>query len=481
MGWLRISKYTRTATVVFALLAPSVLKADDQAYFVSTGGQFGTIDLDTGVAKTLGTSALFQLAGLGQVGGALYTAQYGAGGTLYTVNPSSGALNAVGNSSIIFFALGSTTTGLYAAGWPAGTNTQANPTLYFYSIDPRTATATRVGQFGLSPGFYAWCFSTGSPTLYFADFENLYSIDTNSGGATLIGGTSGTIIGGLAYENSKLYAAQNSPNVVYTLDPTSGAATAVANFTGTTIAGLAPITAPTVPQILSQFAFGGGWYSALYFTNSSAAAVSFTVNFIADNGTPLTLPSIGSSSTTVNLAPQATTILEAPNAGALTQGYVTAALPAGVNGYAVFRQSVQGIADQEAVVPLASASSTGSTLIYDDTNYTTSVAIANPSVVPVTISITLWDGSGNVVGTSSMPLAAGTKTEAELRNLPGLSAMAGKRGSAKFSVSSGFVSVLGLRFNGARSLPFPRHNSESANARTDVYVLLSRSQSHFDR
>jgi Domain of unknown function (DUF4082) len=33
----------------------------------------------------------------------------------------------------------------------------------------------------------------------------------------------------------------------------------------------------TTPQILSQFAFGGGWYSALYFTNSSTGAVSFPV------------------------------------------------------------------------------------------------------------------------------------------------------------------------------------------------------------
>jgi hypothetical protein len=81
---------------------------------------------------------------LAEVGGALYTAGYTAS-TLYTVNPASGALNAVG-SSIIFFALGSTTTGLYAAGWPAGTST-SGPT-YLYSINPRTAAATQIGQFG---------------------------------------------------------------------------------------------------------------------------------------------------------------------------------------------------------------------------------------------------------------------------------------------------------------------------------------------
>jgi hypothetical protein len=435
------------------VLAASAVKADDKAYFI--GGQFGTIDLNTGVTTVLGTPAPFPLAGLGQLGGTLYTAGYNRDGTLYTVNPASGALNPAGTGSIIYEALGSTTTGLYAAGWPAGTNTNTNPPVFFYSIDPRTGAATQIGPFGVGPGFYGRSLSTGSSTLYFVDFENLYSIDTNSGNATVIGGTSGQILYGLTYENGKLYAIQDSPNLIYTLDPASGAATTIANFTGVSIGGLAPLTPPTTPQILSQFAFGGGWYSALYFTNSSAASVSFTVNFTADSGTPLSVPSIGGSSTTVNLAPNATAILEAPNVGNLSQGYVTASLPGGVIGYGVFRQSVQGVPDQEAVVPLASSTSTSSTLSWDDTAYTTAVAIANPSVVPVTVSITVWNGSGAVIGTSSIPLAAGAKTEATLRSIPGLSSVVGNRGSAQFTVNSGSVAVLGLRFNGAAFTSIP--------------------------
>ena len=437
------------------ILATSPVRADDQAYFIASG-QFGTIDLNTGVATMLGSNMLSAVvAGLGQVGGTLYTAAQGSG-TLYTVNPASGAVNAVGNSSIIYLALGSTTTGLYAAGWPAGTNTSTNPPLFFYSIDPRTAAAKQIGQFGVGPGFYTRSFSTGSSTLYFADFENLYSIDTNSGNATVIGATPNIIPQGLAYVNGKLYTATNSPNVVYTLDPTSGTPTMVATLRGgAAINGLAPLTPPTTPQILSQFAFGGGWYSALYFTNSSAVSVSFTVNFTADTGTPLSLPSIGGSSTTMNLAPHATAILEAPNVGNLNQGYVTASLPGGVIGYGVFRQSVQGVPDQEAVVPLASSTSTSSTLSWDDTAYTTAVAIANPSVAPVTVSITVWNSSGAVSGTSSIPLAAGAKTEATLRSIPGLSGVVGNRGSAQFTVSSGSVAVLGLRFNGAAFTSIP--------------------------
>jgi hypothetical protein len=157
----------------------------------------------------------------------------------------------------------------------------------------------------------------------------------------------------------------------------------------------------------------------------------------------------------VTLAPHATAILGAPNAGNLIQGYVTAPLPAGVTGYAVFRQSVQGVPDQEAVAPLANSTSTTSTLVWDDTDSTTSVAIANPSTVPVNVSITVWNASGSVVGTSSVALAAGAKTAFVLRNLPGLSGVAGNRGSAQFTVSSGSLAVLGLRFRGAAFTSIP--------------------------
>src|SRR5579862_7508952 len=123
---------------LFVVLLASPIRADDAAYFLA-GGQFGTIDLTTGAQTLLGTPSynFGFTAGLGELGGTLYTAGYNAGGTLYTVNPKSGGLNAVGNSSIIFFSLGSTNTGLYAAGWPAGTNINTQPALHFYSIDPR--------------------------------------------------------------------------------------------------------------------------------------------------------------------------------------------------------------------------------------------------------------------------------------------------------------------------------------------------------
>jgi hypothetical protein len=201
-------------------------------------------------------------------------------------------------------------------------------------------------------------------------------------------------------------------------------------------------------SILPQFAYGGGWYTALYFTNIGNNAVSFQVSFIGDNGSPLNVPGVGSSAT-VNLGSQASSIIEAINVGDLNQGYVSVSLPPDVAAYGVFRQSVPGVPDQEAVVPLSGASSTQVNLAWDDTNFTTAVAIANPSQVAAAVSISVVDASGKAIGSSSLNLAANSKTETVLRNLPGLSGMAGNRGLATFSVTSGTVAVLGLRFVGA--------------------------------
>jgi P pilus assembly chaperone PapD len=227
--------------------------------------------------------------------------------------------------------------------------------------------------------------------------------------------------------------------------------------------------APAPSSVLPQFVFGGGWYSALYFTNLTGAAVSFPVNFVSDAGTPLTVPSLGGSTTQVKLAAYGTAIVEAPNVGSQLQGYAAFTLPSGVFGYGVFRQSVPGQSDQEAVVPLSDAGASSNTLTWDEINLVTAVAIVNPSSTAATVAVTLWDENGNTVGTSSVALPPSSKTAAALRSLPGLSAMVGKRGSARFSVSTGSVAVLGLRFDGLAftSIPTTTGASESS-ARSSI-------------
>jgi hypothetical protein len=210
-----------------------------------------------------------------------------------------------------------------------------------------------------------------------------------------------------------------------------------------------------VTKILPQLAFGGGWYTAVYFTNISRAPVSFTVNFIGNDGNPLIIPALSGSSVSVNLAARGTALIEIPNAGSLLQGYVSAALPAGATGYGVFRQSVPGVADQEAVVPLSATTATTSTLEFDDTKYVTGVAVVNLASVSTTISVFVRDAQGNTIGTSNIALGPHAKTAVVLRDIPGLAGVSGSLGSVDFTASIGTLAALGLRFNGAAFTSIP--------------------------
>jgi len=217
----------------------------------------------------------------------------------------------------------------------------------------------------------------------------------------------------------------------------------------------------TVTFALPQVVFGNPWYTALYFSNTTNAQVSFLVSFVANNGSPLAVPLVGIgtvNSQFVTLAPGATKILEALNIGTLGEGWAEATLPPGVTGYAVFRQVIAGRANQEAVVPLTLESKLSADLIYDDVLFTTSVAFLNPSGQQTTVTITVFNENGTQIGSALVVLPARSKVSTRLKDLNGLSGMAGNRGWASFTVSSGAVSMIGLRFGpeAFTSIPAPQ-------------------------
>ena len=205
-------------------------------------------------------------------------------------------------------------------------------------------------------------------------------------------------------------------------------------------------------EILPQFVFGGGWYTALYFSNGTSSTVSFLVSFTTNTGTPLSVPGVGTSKQVV-IAPLGTAIIEALNVGSLFQGYASVTLPAGVTAYGVFRQSVPLKPDQEALVGLKNANATAVSLTFDETgNLTTSVALVNPSALATTVTITAWDVNGNALGTSTEMLPPGNKIQGAMRGFIGLSGMVGQRGSALFSVPTGNIAVIGLRSGGSTAI-----------------------------
>jgi hypothetical protein len=211
-------------------------------------------------------------------------------------------------------------------------------------------------------------------------------------------------------------------------------------------------------RILPQFAFGGGWYTALYFSNTTDAEVTIGAQFRAADGSPLSVPLIGVgpvASHSAAIPPRGTLLLEAPNTGDLRQGWAKVTLPMGVSAYGVFRQSVAGRADQEAVVPISEDSRQMANMIWDDAGFTTAIAVVNPRDQAVTVTFQVYSASGAQIGTVNLNLAAHARDAFALRDRPELAGVTGQRGLVRLSVASGALAALGLRFAGEAFTSIP--------------------------
>jgi hypothetical protein len=197
------------------LLSATALYADNMAYMGTLNGDFGTIDLNTGVFTLSGNSGV-TLAGMAVANGMLYGSSYHTStDALYTINPANGAVTAVGSNLLDIDDFSSTTSGLYAVGVDAN----------LYSINATTGAPTLIGPTGLSFGFWR-SLSTNSSTLFFANGNFLYTINTSTGAATLIGNMGGPEEGAMVWEGGLLYGDENLPGYsVDTLNTTTGLTT----------------------------------------------------------------------------------------------------------------------------------------------------------------------------------------------------------------------------------------------------------------
>jgi hypothetical protein len=239
-----MTRHTYVA-IGIALLAGSaeLAKADLLAYETTTSGQFGTIDLNTGVTTVI-TTGIPPSAGLGEINGILYSAGGRGDHTLFTVNPVNGDFTPVGNGIITYTAFGSTTTGLF------GVDTYDR----LWSINPSTGASTLIGPDGIGNGC---TLSSSSGTLFCASFEyaSLYTLNTFTGEGTVVGSydTSTLTVEAMVFEGGSLYAGGQRGGVGFqlnTIDTATGQATPVAKETGLLLgfAGLAPAVSAAVPE-----------------------------------------------------------------------------------------------------------------------------------------------------------------------------------------------------------------------------------------
>jgi PEP-CTERM motif len=228
--------------VVAALACSSAVFADTVAWDATGNNLFGSLDLTTGEFTQVSNLG-FTPAGLGQIGSTIYTATAG-GMTLYSINTQSGALTTIGNSSISYYAFGSTTTGLYMVDTVGG----------LWNINPATGTSTLIGSTHLLMGSNTVGLSTGSNNLYIALGSNIYVINTTTGAASFLGTSGSTDFGALVSVSGTVYASTIvSPNAIYSFNPMNGVSTFATLSSASDYAyGLAPI----VPEPSSFALFG---------------------------------------------------------------------------------------------------------------------------------------------------------------------------------------------------------------------------------
>ena len=204
---------------------------------------------------------------------------------------------------------------------------------------------------------------------------------------------------------------------------------------------------------ISDLTYGGGFTSTFYLVNTGTAPASFTLSFFDQTGkpvnVPLSLPQTGATQSTAALtqplaAGQMLEVATQASAAALANvsGSAQLTTTGSISGFEIFDLITNG---QEASVPLETRTPNNFVLVYDNTNgLTTGVALANTSASAANIAATIYDDQGNVLQSTTIPLAAHAQQTIILNTA--YANTANKRGMVQFAVpSSGPISMIGIR------------------------------------
>jgi hypothetical protein len=214
----------------------------------------------------------------------------------------------------------------------------------------------------------------------------------------------------------------------------------------------------TGDRVIAQFVDGGSWKTSMYFVNLESHSVSFQVLFFTDDGGDLSVPIVGQGVVRgLNITLDSAGSIEFETSGTardLAQGWalLSQSTNDSVGGMAIFRQSVPGRQDQEAVVPIVNQFDGHFVLLFDNTSFTTGIAIANPTTSVVVIPVVIRSQSGQILEQRTIRLGPYGHTAFTLPDT--WASTAGRRGAIEFQASGFGVGALGLRFNGGAFTSF---------------------------
>lgn len=211
-------------------------------------------------------------------------------------------------------------------------------------------------------------------------------------------------------------------------------------------------------RVVAQFVDGGGWKTSLFFVNLENHPVSFQVLFFQDDGSDMFVPIAGLGTVrqvNVTLDTAGSTEFETTGFSQdLSQGWALLSQTTSdtVGGMAIFRQHVFGRQDQEAVVPIVSQFDSHFVLLFDNTVFTTGIAIANPTLNFVDIPVNIRNQAGQIIDQRTISLGPYDHTAFSLPDT--WFSTDGIRGAIEFQASGFGVAALGLRFSGSAFTSF---------------------------
>jgi hypothetical protein len=256
---------------------------------------------------------------------------------------------------------------------------------------------------------------------------SLYTINTSTGAATLVGTESGAFpVNAVLFENGTLYVGSNGFGVG-TINAATGEIAIHSSILGgpNFFGALAP--GPSLSYYFSDYAFAENWESTLTYNNYSQQTVTCTTNFYGDNGLPLAVPfAQGSVTTRTDVLAPGGSIHDpttAPHTGTVVEGWAQATCTRPVQASMLFRQFKAGVPIGEAGVN-AEAAPTTEFATFAQT--ATGIAYANPSTTQsATITFTVYNNAGVRLGSQSITLGPLAHGASNIGSLLGLASSTG--------------------------------------------------------
>jgi sugar lactone lactonase YvrE len=265
--------------------------------------------------------------------------------------------------------------------------------------------------------------------------------------------TSGTLPAGLTLSAAGVITGTpttpGTANITVKLTDAAGSTT-TQSFTLTVLA------APPLARsgVLAHIAAGGGWSTSIYLANTSSNQVAVALDLHADDGSALTLPltitqqgasqPATSPSISAVISPNSTLVIDiGQQIAALVTGWVDLATSGPLSGFAIFR-TTNDAGTSEGTSPLQTQFQSRIDLPYDNRNgFVTAVALANLAPAGATITATMWDSTGKLLGTQSISLPASGHTAFVITDQ--LPQTAGIQGIVQFQSTAGSLAGVGLR------------------------------------